>query len=101
MRVIIWRINEKNSLLFTLGALITALMMHICCWGPLVLVPLGFGGVKFAVGSLIETYKFYLNLVPISMLILAGWRTYSRRSHLIEKVAYWISVLVVLVMIFL
>lgn len=95
MRIIIWRIYEKNSLLFTLGALLTALMMHICCWGPLVLVPLGFGGVKYAVGDLIQTYKFYFNLMPFLMLLAAGWRTYRRGSHLIEKVAFWISVLLV------
>ncbi len=96
MRIIIWRINQKNSLIFTLSALVTALLVHICCWGPLLLVPLGFGGAKHLVGNFIDAYRFYFNLIPIFMLIIAGWRTYSRDSHWIEKVVYWISVLLVL-----
>lgn len=97
MRVIIWRVNNKNPILLTIGALVTALVAHICCWGPLLLVPLGFGGISYFIGNFIDTYKIYFNLIPVLMMIIAGWRTYRKQdSHLIEKVVYWISVFIVL-----
>lgn len=99
MQVIMWRVSSKNPILFTVGALITALMAHICCWGPLLLVPLGFGGISYYIGGFINTYKIYFNLLPVLMLTIAGWRTYRKADgHLIEKVIYWISVVVVLIL---
>lgn len=96
MRVIAWRIGRKTPVLLNLGAVVSAMFVHVCCWGPILLVPLGFGGVSYFIQNMINSYKPYVYLIPISMLVIGGWKIYRRpKSNLIEKVAYGISVFLV------
>lgn len=96
MRIIAWRVGPKNPALLNLGAVFGAMLIHVCCWGPILLVPLGFGGASFFLQTFIESYKPYIYLIPISMLVMGGWGLYKKpQSHWTEKVVFIVSVILV------
>lgn len=102
MQFIIWRVRPRGYLLTLLGAIITAFLAHICCIGPLLLVPLGLGGVSVVLEKTITGLSPWIKLVPVILMFFTGWKVYSNpRTQLIEKVIFWISVVVVAFMIIL
>ena len=102
MQVIIWRVRQRGYLLALFGAIFTAFLSHICCIGPLLLVPLGFGGVSVFLEKTVSSLRPWILLVPVILLGLAGWRIYRNpKSHPVEKEAFWISVVVVLLLLYL
>jgi mercuric ion transport protein len=102
MQLIIWRVRQRGYLLTLIGAIITAFLSHICCIGPLLLVPLGLSGVSVFLEKTVSILTPWILLVPVILLGLTGWRIYRNpQSHPVEKAAFWLSVVVVSLMIIL
>lgn len=102
MQFIILRVRQRGHVLTLLSAIITAFLVHICCIGPLLLVPLGLGGVSVVLEKTITGLRPWIFLVPIVLMCFTGWKIYSNpRTQLIEKVLFWLSVGVVTLMLIL
>ncbi|KNZ68917.1 hypothetical protein Tfer_2405 [Thermincola ferriacetica] len=101
MQIIIWRVNQKNSLFFLTGALFTVLLSHLCCIAS-ALLPLGLNGLTVFLEKTLGELQPWLSVLPGILLIFSGWRIYGNpKSHLIEKVLFWISALIVAGMLYL
>lgn len=95
MQLIAWRVGRSNPVVMLLGAVFATLLAHICCVAPL-LVPLGLSGAGTVLGKVIETLQPWLYGLSISILVYTGWKIHRNpKSHMIEKVVYWITVVFV------
>ncbi len=102
MNLIIWRVSRRNSTLLLLGTVFTALLSHLCCIGPAIFMSLGLSGATIVLEQTVGQLKTFLTALSIVLLGLTGWKIYTNpNSHLIEKVSFWISVLIVAVVLFL
>lgn len=100
MQLIIWRVRKQGYHFTLLGALLTAFLAHIGCIGTLILVPLGFGGFSVLLEKTVSSLSPWILLVPIILLSYTGWKVYANpRTQLIEKVIFWTSVGIVILMI--
>lgn len=100
MQVIIWRTGQKSPILLITGALISALLAHVCCWGPALLVPLGLGGVSVFLKNMGDSLKPWDTFIPALMMLGAGWRIYRKsNSQSIEKVVFWFSAVLVVTLV--
>lgn len=95
LKLICWRVGPGNFIWAPLTAIVTLLITHICCWGPVFLIPLGFGGASTALNQ-ITALKPILYLIMILLLLFLGWRTYFKsQTGIVSKISFWLAVLIV------
>lgn len=95
MKLVCWKVGPSNLIWAPLTAIITLVITHICCWGPVLLIPLGIGGATASLNQ-ITALKPFLYLIMSFFLLILGWRTYIKpQASVVAKISFWLSVLVV------
>lgn len=87
--------------LATIGALLSAVLVGVCCWGPLVLVGLGLTG--FGLGAAFAKYRIVFMAITLALLGVAFFFSYRKREVICKdgtcemtsgskraKVAFWL-----------
>ena len=76
----------KNSLFFSVFALLASSGTLICCALPIILVSIGFGSVVAALNTelpiltSLANYKIWVFLISGGLLLLTAWQLYSTRN---------------------
>lgn len=98
MRLIIWYHNRNNLFVAPIIALLTLFVAHICCIGPLLIIPLGLKSSNNFFGN-IKSIQLVFNIIAVSLLTYNGWRLYRRPTPKLARIGFWVSCLIVLYMI--
>lgn len=101
MQIFYWQVGRSSFVLPLMGVALTIFITHLCCILPLILVPLGFGGISLVLERVSGSLKLWLMTIPLGVLLITGSKAYTNTaSCFIDKITFWISLLLVTLMFF-